>query len=214
MSASLARRVLLCLAVVAALQAPAHAYLKLGSSVNGRTVSLQWPARTPVRYFIGDRGVDGVSAPQFREAVGRGFETWQAVETASVSFEFGGFVGGSPLDQDGANVIGFTSRPDLERTLASTSFLIDTRTGEILESDIFFNSTFQWSVAPGGEAGRFDVQSIATHESGHFLGLGHSLARRNRAASDRRTPPARLELGDVSHRLHRRQHRRSRADGR
>ena len=115
-----------------------------------------------------------MSAPQFREAVGRGFETWQAVETASVSFEFGGFVGGSPLDQDDANVIGFTSRPDLERTLASTSFLIDTRNGEIIESDIFFNSAFEWSVAPGGEAGRFDVQSIATHESGHFLGLGHS----------------------------------------
>ena len=127
-----------------------------------------------MRYFISDRGIDGVSAPQFREAVGRGFDTWQAVETASVGFEFGGFVGSSPLDQDGANVIGFASRPDLERTLASTSFLIDTRTGEIIESDIFFNSTFQWSVAPGGEAGRFDVQSIATHESGHFLGLGHS----------------------------------------
>jgi hypothetical protein len=173
-SASLARRVLLCLAVVAALQAPAHAYLKLGSSVNGRTVTLQWPRRAPVRYFIGDQGVDGVSAPQFREAVGRAFETWQEVETASVSFEFGGFVGGSPLDQDDANVIGFTSRPDLERTLASTSFLIDTRSGEIIESDIFFNSVFEWSVAPGGEAGRFDVQSIATHESGHFLGLGHS----------------------------------------
>ena len=96
-------------------------------------------------------------------------------QTASVGFEFGGFVGSRPLDQDGANVIGFASRPDLERTLASTSFLIDTRTGEILESDIFFNSTFHWSVAPGGEAGRFDVQSIATHEAGHFLGLGHSL---------------------------------------
>jgi hypothetical protein len=168
------RGALLTVALVSALQMPAHAYLKLGSNVNGRTVSLQWPARTPVRYFISDTGVDGVSAPQFREAVGRGFDTWHAVDTASATVEFAGFVAGRPLDQDGANVIGFASRPDLERTLASTSFLIDTRTGEILESDIFFNSAFQWSVAPGGEAGRFDVQSIATHESGHFLGLGHS----------------------------------------
>lgn len=175
MSASRFRGALMTVVLVSALQAPAHAYLKLGSDVNGRTISLLWPARTPVRYFISDQGVDGVSVPQFREAVGRGFDAWQAVETASVGFEFGGFVGGRPLDQDGANVIGFASRPDLERTLASTSFLIDTRTGEILESDIFFNSTFRWSVAPGGEAGRFDVQSIATHESGHFLGLGHSL---------------------------------------
>jgi len=175
MRVALARGLLLGLALIAGLDAPAHAYLKLGSDVNGRTVSLQWPGRSPVRYFITDHGVDGVSAPQFREAVGRGFDTWQAVETATIAFEFGGFVGGQPLDQDGASVIGFASRPDLERTLASTSFLIDTRTGEILESDIFFNSTFQWSVAPGGEAGRFDVQSIATHEAGHFLGLGHSL---------------------------------------
>lgn len=175
MSGSLLRGVLLGVALISVLQGPVHAYLKLGSDVNGRTISLRWLARTPVRYFISDRGVEGVSAPQFREAVGRGFDAWQAVETASVGFEFGGFVGDRPLDQDGANVIGFTSRPDLERTLASTSFLVDTRTGEILESDIFFNSTFQWSVAPGGEAGRFDVQSIATHESGHFLGLGHSL---------------------------------------
>lgn len=160
--------------LVSAGAAPTEAYLKLGSNVNGRTISLQWPGRAPVRYFIGDRGVDGVSAPQFRDAVERGFDAWQAVDTASVSFEFAGFVGARPLDQDGANVIGFVARPDLERTLASTSFLVDSRTGEILESDIFFNSSFPWSVAPGGEAGRFDVQSIATHEGGHLLGLGHS----------------------------------------
>jgi hypothetical protein len=127
-----------------------------------------------VRYFVTDASVNSVSAGEFRDAVTRGFTTWQNVATSSVGFEFGGFVSARPLDQDGANVIGFADRPDLERTLASTSFLIDTRSGEIVESDIFFNSNFQWSVSPAGEPGRFDVQSIATHEAGHFLGLGHS----------------------------------------
>ena len=115
------RGALLTVALVSALQTPAHAYLKLGSNVNGRTISLQCPA---VRLSRHDTGVDGVSAPQFREAVGRGFDAWQAVDTASARVEFGGFVAGRPLDQDGANVIGFASRPDMERTLASTSFLI------------------------------------------------------------------------------------------
>jgi hypothetical protein len=58
--------------------------------------------------------------------------------------------------------------------LGSTSFLIDVTTGELLEADIFFNSVFPWSVAPGGESGRFDLESIALHEIGHFSGLGHS----------------------------------------
>ena len=58
--------------------------------------------------------------------------------------------------------------------LGETSFLIDEVTGEILESDIVLNSTFPWSVAAGGEAGRHDVESIVLHEVGHLLGLGHS----------------------------------------
>ena len=59
--------------------------------------------------------------------------------------------------------------------LASTSFLDRlARPARSLESDIFFNSAFPWSVAPAGEAGRFDLESIALHEIGHFSGLGHS----------------------------------------
>jgi hypothetical protein len=67
------------------------------------------------------------------------------------------------------------NRPDLDRTLGATSFVVDTSTGEVLESDIFFNSApFPWSVAQAGETGRFDVESIALHEIGHLHGLAHS----------------------------------------
>jgi hypothetical protein len=171
------RRLALALASFLALAgvAPVEAYLKLGTDVNGRTISLKWAGRaTSVQYFVTDAGVTGVSSGEFRDAVTRAFGTWQNVSTSSVGFDFGGFVSSRPLDQDNANVIGFANRPDLERTLASTSFLIDTRSGEIIESDIFFNSKFDWSVSSAGDPGRYDVQSIATHEAGHFLGLGHS----------------------------------------
>ncbi len=60
------------------------------------------------------------------------------------------------------------------RTLAATSFFIDTTDGRILESDIFFNTVFPWSTSESGTTGRFDVESIAVHELGHLLGLSHS----------------------------------------
>src|SRR6185436_950006 len=93
----------------------------------------------------------------------------------SLSAQFAGFTGANPVSGDGANVVGFTNRPDLDRVLGSTSFTVDTVTGEILESDIFLNSTFAWSVSAAGEAGRQDVESIALHEIGHLHGLGHSM---------------------------------------
>jgi Carboxypeptidase regulatory-like domain/Matrixin len=62
----------------------------------------------------------------------------------------------------------------MDRVLASTSFITDETTGEILESDIFLNSEFAWSVSAAGESGKYDVQSIALHETGHLSGLGHS----------------------------------------
>jgi hypothetical protein len=163
-----------------------HAYLKLGATVADGMVALKW-TQTPVRYFINEQGGPGISAEEFRQAVERATRTWQDVPTSSMTFDFGGFTRQEPLEDDGVNTFGFVPRPDLDRVLASTNFLIDARTGEILESDIFFNSTVNWSVAEAGEAGRFDVESIALHETGHFQGLGHSaLGETERTGTARR----------------------------
>jgi hypothetical protein len=152
---------------------PAVAYLKFGLTVDGRPTTLKWH-QLPIHYWVTDAGVPGVSASDFAAAIERAFASWQAVSTASVSYQFDGFTDASPLEEDGRSTLGFVDRPELDRVLASTSFLMDDTTGEILEADIFFNSSFPWSTAADGEAGRFDVQTIATHEIGHLNGLGHS----------------------------------------
>jgi hypothetical protein len=161
---------LLC---VAFSSAPASAYLKLGTRVDTRTVTLRWE-EFPVRYFVTNEAGGGVSAAQLRDAVVKAFGTWEAVETADTSSQFAGLTSARPNDDDGLTVIGFVNRPDQDRTLGATSFLIDTLSGEIVEAEIYLNSFFQWSAAPNGEANRFDVESIALHEVGHLLGLGHS----------------------------------------
>lgn len=159
--------------LLALLVVPASAYLKLGTRVDTRTVTLRWE-EFPVRYFVTNASGGGVTAAQLGDTVARAFATWDSVETADISVEFAGFTNARPNDDDGLTVIGFENRPDQDRTLGATSFLVDTLTGEIVEAEIFLNSAFDWSVAPGGESGRYDVESIALHEIGHLLGLGHS----------------------------------------
>lgn len=153
--------------------APASAYLKLGTRSGERTVTLSW-RELPVRYFITNQAGGGVNPNEVRDAVARAFTTWHDVETAETSSEFVGFTSARPNDDDGLTVIGFENRPDQDRTLGATSFLVDTLSGEIVEAEIFFNSAFDWSVASAGQANRFDLESIALHEIGHLLGLGHS----------------------------------------
>ena len=160
-------------AITIACATPVLAYLKLGTRLGDRLVTLRFNTM-PVRYFVTNRDVPSVTAPQLRDAVGRAFASWSGAPNVAISSEFAGFVSFNPSPGDRANVIGFVNRPDLDRVLGSTSFTVDTVSGEILESDIFFNSNFAWSAAQGGD-GRHDIESIAVHEVGHMLGLAHSM---------------------------------------
>jgi len=195
------------LAIVLATAQPVSAYLKFGVSVNGNVVTVKW-GTLPVRYFINDRGGPGVSANAFADAVGRAFGTWEAVPSAAIRYQFGGFTASMPSDDDGRTTLGFLAAPELERVLASTSLLFDEATGELLEADIFFNSAFAWSTSAAGETGRFDVETIALHEIGHLNGLGHSAIGETEISGSGRTVlaaeaamfPLAFGSGNVQHR--------------
>jgi hypothetical protein len=64
---------------------------------------------------------------------------------------------------------------DPYNTLALTSVTFDTDTGEIYDADMEVN-TFKTQVVIGKTPGpnQYDLDTILTHETGHFLGLAHT----------------------------------------
>ncbi len=76
-----------------------------------------------------------------------------------------------------ANVIMFrdTSWPyaGANATLALTTITFNYDTGEIFDADIEVNS-FKTPLTTSNSVVDFDLESIITHEAGHFLGLSHS----------------------------------------
>lgn len=164
---------LVVLIIAVGSQPPVFAYLKLGAAIGDRIADVSWQQQ-PIRYFVTDRDGPGVTAAELRGAIGRAAATWQNVASANLRFEFQGPTSALPGGVDGRTTLGFLDRPDLDRVLGATSFLIDTTSGAIVEADVFFNTRFTWSVSPQGEAGRVDLESVALHEIGHLLGLGHS----------------------------------------
>lgn len=63
---------------------------------------------------------------------------------------------------------------DANNTLGLTTVTFEPDTGELYDADTEINGTVPLSVGDPVPPGSYDLESIVTHEMGHFLGLGHS----------------------------------------
>ena len=115
-----------------------------------------------------------VGSSAARAAVTSAFDTWSAADPQKI-FVNGGSTTVKAAKFDGTNAILWKRLSP--STIGVTYVWYYTATGEVAEVDTAFNSRYPWAIfsSSGGECqstpDAYDVQDIATHEFGHWVGL-------------------------------------------
>jgi len=149
--------------------------------------SVRWHSAKQKVYF--DASLDAAGA-HGREAVQLGFGTWLGSGANVPGLDFDSTTGarfGQTPNGKSEVMYGPITLAGHENDLALTVTFSDPKSGEVVESDMIFNSRHPYGVLPyktatGDSASstdgaskceqRYDLQSVATHEAGHFFGLG------------------------------------------
>ncbi len=108
----------------------------------------------------------------FDAALRAAMSSWSTVDGSAWSYNFAGYSNAAPSGSDGQMTVVRGGQSFPPGVLAVTIFRGVGSTGELIDSDIFFNSNAPITTSPG--AGEYDFQSIALHEMGHGLGLDHN----------------------------------------
>lgn len=164
------RRFLLTAGMVVLSLCAAHAY-EFPSSEGG--IPLRWaPSPNPIPYYIDRRAVEGFADGNDVEAIQSAFEAWEQVATADVRFRYAGLAGEDGVDPNASVVVWLKDDwPHDSRYVAKTRLYYRPDEGVIVRAEIYLNGRdYRWSA--DGKAGTLDIRNAATHEVGHFLGLG------------------------------------------
>jgi hypothetical protein len=156
---------------------------------------LYWPTSC-VSHSVQRNATKWASLQEATRVIDAAFDTWVAstcpgtsgrpslrfVTTGPVACGAQEFNDGDQTIGGNANIIVFNDDSwdvvdtggDAEATLALTTVTYDKRNGEILDADISVNGQNMLSTATPVPTNAYDLQSLISHEVGHFIGLAHS----------------------------------------
>ena len=137
--------------------------------------------KLPVTYYLNSSTIPRSIAGFAVARVETGFETWSNAGCTEWQVNFLGDTTDRYNYNDGKNVFHWISQswPNMlgdVNSVIGVTMPVWSRDGSIVDADMVFNDVgFCWNDT--GNDNCVDTQSIATHEEGHFLGLGHSSER-------------------------------------
>lgn len=136
---------------------------------------LRWTS-LPMEINIDQGAAPGVSATETHNAIRAGYDSWQNVSCAYYTYTYLGLVNlpfGDKQDYVNTNAYPSSWPSNMPgNALGVTQTYFDPYGGKIIDADTLYNPGVQWSTTGGYYS--HDVQSVATHEIGHQLGLDHS----------------------------------------
>ena len=167
------KKTLIALTIFIAGAAAVSGYVRI--QLGGKT--LNWSSNN-ISWQFNSAGSDNVSDGSDEAAIQAAFAEWQSVNGSALRFSRGADTGSKNAGTS-AHVIFFDENngsgffPSGSGIVAITPISYDTGNGRILDADIIFNGR-DWNFSTDGTPGTYDIQDIATHEIGHFVGLDHS----------------------------------------
>ena len=187
--------VLALVAIVTLLAVPTFSYLPMFTrSTTATTQPDHWDLTAfqliyDVNPAVGSNITGSVPAPQVVDA---SFMTWTTAPNIALQITRGPDSNVATPAFDGLNLICFTCSDTssfgtgidtLAVTITTTADAPGQNTkhggvsgfaGQILDADILFNPAVQWSTDANLSGNQQQLQTVATHEIGHFFGLDHS----------------------------------------